>query len=429
MTATTLGVTMIGLILLGVPLGFAVVIAGGFVILMAGNISPMIIPQRLFSGMDNFSLLAIPFFLLAGSLMTVGGMSSRLIRLGNALVGRFRGGLATSSVLTSIVFGGISGSAVADVSAIGGTFIPAMKREGYGAEFSVAVISAAAPLSPLIPPSIAWIIYGYLTDTSIIRMFVAGIVPGLVWGFSLMFIAYLISRKRNYPVHPPADLAEIWQAFKGAFFALMMPVIILAGILSGVFTVTEASAVCVVYALIVGFLVNQELDLRTVIECCKSTSRTVAVIMIIIGGAQLFSWVLAYNHTPEKAVAWITAMTDHPMGFLVMVNIFLLFIGTIMEVNAAKVMLVPILFPIAMAFHLDPVYFGVVVTVNLCIGLVTPPVGVVLALACRIGDITLERGTVAMLPFFGQAIFVLILLTWFPDISTWLPNLLLGPIR
>ena len=426
---TTLAIAVAVLILIGVPLGFAIIIACLLVIFAAGNINPVIVPQRLFAGMNSFSLLAIPFFLLAGSLMTVGGMSERLIALANALVGRFRGGLAMSNILASILFGGISGSAVADTSAIGGTFIPAMNKEGYDAPFSVAVTAASSPLSPLIPPSIAWIIYGFITDTSIIRMFVAGIVPGLIWGGALMVVAYWISRRRLYPIYEPASLKEIWEAFRHAFFALMMPVFILVGILSGVFTVTEASAIAVIYALVVGKFIHRKLDLPTVIDCLMKTSRTVAVIMIIVGGAKLFAWVLAYTHTPEAVVAWITSMTDEPMAFLLMVNVLLLIVGTFMEVNAAKVMLLPILFPVAMTLGIDAVHFGVVVTVNLCIGLITPPVGLVLALASRIGGISLERGTVAIMPFFLVALLVLVVLTWMPICSTWLPDLVLGVSR
>jgi tripartite ATP-independent transporter DctM subunit len=421
-----LGGAIACLILIGLPLGFAIIISCIFIILLGGSINPIIIPQRMFAGMDSFSLLAIPFFLLAGSLMTVGGISERLISLANALVGRFRGGLAISNILTSILFGGISGSAVADTSAIGGTFIPAMTKEGYDTPFSVAATAASSPLSPLIPPSIAWIIYGYITDTSIIRMFAAGILPGLVWGFSLIFVANLISRKRRYPVHEPASLQQVWYAFRRSFFALMMPAFILIGILSGVFTVTEASAIAVVYALCVGLFVYRQLNALNILLCLKRTSRTVAAIMIIVGGAKLFAWVLAYTHTPEATAAWMTKMTNDPIIFLLMVNLLLLAVGTFMEVNAAKVMLMPVLFPIAMELCIDPVHFGVVVTVNLCIGLVTPPIGIVLALGCKIGGISLEKGTIAIFPFFVVALFVLLILTFFPIFSIWLPNLLFG---
>lgn len=421
-----LGVSLVGLTLIGMPIGF-VLIAGGFAAILFGSgLNPVIIPQRLFSGIDTFSLLAIPFFLLAGSLMTAGGLSDRIIGFANALVGRFRGGLAISNVVASVFFGGISGSAVADTSAIGGTFIPAMKRLGYTAGFSVAVTAASAPLSPLIPPSIAWIIYAYLTDQSVIRLFLAGIVPGLLWAGALIAGIIWVSYRQPMPEHPAASLCEVWAAFKSAFTALLMPAFVLAGILLGVFTVTEASAISVVYALFVGFVIHRELTIAKVLACIRGTVRTTAVVMIIIGAANLFAWILAYTKAPETVALWLSSLSSSPIVFLLLVNVLLLVLGCIMEVNAAKVMVVPILFPIAVSLGIDPIHFGVVLTANLCIGLVTPPVGIVLALACRIGNISLEEGTRASALFLLICLAVVLILTFFPAISLWLPNLLLG---
>lgn len=424
---TTLGVSLALLVVIGMPLGFAIIIGCMVVIFVGGTLSPLIIPQRIFAGIDSFSLLAIPFFLLAGSLMTAGGLSDRIIAFANCLVGRFRGGLAISNVVASIIFGGISGSAVADTSAIGGTFIPAMKRSGYTAPFSVAITAVSSPLSPLIPPSIAWIIYAFITDQSVLRMFVAGIVPGLVWGAALIGTVVWMGRGGTFPVHQPASLIEVWRAFRSAFTAVMMPAFILVGILSGVFTVTEASAIAVVYAILVGWLIHRELTLAKGLTALRKTARTTAVIMIIVGGAKLFAWVLAYTKTPEAVATWITTVAGDATTFLLLLNGALLVLGTFMEVNAAKVMMLPIIFPIAIGFGIDPIHFGVIITTNLCIGLITPPVGIVLALACKIGDISLESGTRASLPFLLVCIGVVLALTFVPGFSLWLPNLLLGP--
>lgn len=417
--------TFLVLMIIGMPLGFSIIIAGVSALIFSSDLNQLIVPQRLFAGMDSFSLLAIPFFLLAGSLMNAGGMSDRIIKLANALVGRVRGGLALSNVLASVFFGGISGSAVADTSAIGGTFIPAMKRLGYTAPYSVAVTAASAPMSPLIPPSIAWILYGFLTDQSIIRMFFAGIIPGLMWSGAIALVIVVQAYRQQFPIYGKAGLRELWDAFVNALTALMMPVIILAGILLGVFTVTESSAVAVVYALFVGAFVHRELDFKTILGAVRNSIETTAVVMIMIGSANLFAWVLAIAEAPQTIANAIGAFTESPIVFLLLVNLMLLVLGTFMETNAAKVMVVPVLFPIAMALGVDPVHFGVVITANLCLGLITPPVGIVLALACRIGQISLDDGVKASLPFLAASAAVVLMLTFFPAISLWLPNLLL----
>ncbi len=420
-----LAAAMVVLIAIGMPLGFAIIGASVATIVLGSAVSPMMIPQRIFAGMDSFSLLAIPFFLLAGSLMTAGGLSDRLIGFANALVGRFRGGLAISNVLTSLLFGGISGSAVADTSAVGGTFIPAMKRLGYTAPFSVAVTAASAPLSPLVPPSIAWIVYAFLADQSIMRLFIAGIVPALLWALALIATVIVIARRHDLPTHEATSLCGLWQAFLRALTALFMPVFILGGIRFGVFTVTEASAIAVVYALLVGVFVHRELDGPKIVECVRSAASTTAVVMIIIGSASLFAWVLAYTKTPDAVANWVAGVTTDPIGFLLIVNVVLLILGSFMEVNAAKVIIVPILLPIALGLGIDPIHFGVIVTANLCVGLLTPPMGIVLALACRIGDVPLESGIRASFPFLAASIAVVLLLTLFPQLSLWLPAMML----
>lgn len=420
-----LAVSFLLLMLIGVPIGFAVIIGSMLALLFGGTVNPLIMPQRIFAGMDNFSLLAIPFFLFTGALMSLGGLSDRLIRFANALVGRFRGGLAISNVLTSVLFGGISGSAVADTSALGRTFIPAMVRSGYSPAFSVAVTACSAPLSPMIPPSIAWILYGFLTDTSILRLFIAAIVPSLLWAAAMIAVVVWKAHRGKMTVQPPAPMREVLYTARAAGFALLLPVFILIGIRMGVFTVTEAAAIAVLYAIGIG-LIYRELNLATLTASLRSTIQSTAVVMIIIGGAGLFSWVLAYTKTPETVAAWILSVADTPVAFLLLVNVVLVILGTFMEVNAAKIMILPILFPVAQQLGIDPVHFGVIVTANLCLGLLTPPVGIVLALACRIGDVPLEKGVAATFPFFLAGVATVLVLTLVPELSLWLPNLVLG---
>jgi len=426
MTILLLGLLIVALIMLGVPLAFSIIFASLVTIWVDGTINPVIVAQRLFSGLNSFTLLAIPFFLLAGSLMSRAGITSRLIAFANALVGRFSGGLAMSNVSSSIFFSGISGSAVADTSMLGRIFIPAMVREGYSRGFSVATTAASSVVAPIIPPSIIFIVYGVVSEQSIIRLFVAGLVPGILLSIAMLALVYATAKRRAYPVHEPVPLAQIGRTFLSALPAIAMPVLILVGIVGGVFTVTETSAVAVFYAILVGVFVYRELTFKAFIEALREAVYLTAVIMIIVGAAQLFAWQLAYADIPRAAVSLITAITDNPLLFLLLINVLLLLIGTFMEANAAIVMLVPILHPIGVALGIDPVHLGVVVVVNLCLGLITPPIGLCLAVACKIADLPLEKSLRDILPFALLGLGFLLLLTLFPPITLWLPNLLLN---
>lgn len=424
--AIILSVAMLGLMAIGLPIAFSIILGSLLVIYLHGGINPLIVPQRLFAGMDSFSLMAIPFFLLAGSIMVSGGISQRLIVFANALVGRLTGGLAISNVLSSVLFGGISGSAVADTSAMGKTFIPAMVRNGYDLRFAIGVTAASAPISPLIPPSIAWIVYAFITDQSVIRMFVAGVIPGLLWGLALMVACYVIAKRMNYPTAEPTPLGALLVAFWKALPAILMPLLIIVGIRFGVFTVNEASALAVLYALVVSGVVYRDLTWAALIKALRDAVRLTAAVMVILAAASVFAWMLAFTHLPSALGAWITEHVQSPILFLLLINVILLFVGTFMEVNAAKVMLLPVLFPIAVALGIDPIHFGVIVTVNLCLGLLTPPVGIVLALASRIGGTSIEEGTRGVAVFFVVGLAVLLVLTFIPGLSTWLPDLVLG---
>lgn len=420
----TLGV--FALILLSVPIGFAIVAASAALLIWLDGPSLMVVPQRVFGGIDSFALLAIPFFLLTGNLMSAGGMTGRLLDFANSVLGRFRGGLAMSGILASTLFAGISGSAVADTSALGRILIPAMKKAGYRADFAVASIAAANVVAPIIPPSIAFIVLGVLTNQSITQLFLAGLVPGMLYGVSMLLLAWWIARRRDYPVSAVAEKGAIWRAFKAAAFALLLPIFILFGIRTGVFNVTECSAVAVVYSVVVGTLIHRELTLAKFIDALRQTARMTAVILIIVGAARVFSWILAYYNVPTEVAAFVSEHISHPLVFLLMVNIILLVVGMFLEANAAIVMLVPVLFPIAASLGIDPLHFSVVMVLNLCIGLITPPVGLCLNIAAVIGRLSLERAALGVLPFLGVAFGVLLLITLIPSLVTFIPSLLGG---
>jgi C4-dicarboxylate transporter DctM subunit len=418
---------MFGLMAIGVPIAFAI-LAGGIAAIMVfiPAASLMIVPQQLYGGIDSFTLLAIPCFLLAGSLMTEGGLTRRLIGFANAVMGRFRGGLALSNILAAGVFAGISGSAVADTSALGRVMIPAMIREGYAPGFAAAVNASANVMAPIIPPSIAFIVLGVLTGQSITRLFIAGIVIGLLYGLAMMVIAALIAQARNYPIHEAAGRAEIAARLREALPALAMPVLIIGGIRTGIFNVTECSAFAVAYALLCGALLYRELGWRELFQALVSTARTTSVIMVVVGAARLFSWILGYAGLPARIAAFLLETTGDPTLFLLLVNALLLIVGMFLEANAALIMLVPVLFPTAAALGLDATHLSVVVVVNLCIGLITPPVGLTLNLSALIAEVPLQVAVREVLPFLGFALLVLAALTFVPWLATGLPTLILG---
>ena len=421
-----LALVMTVLMLVAVPIAFTLALSVLVVVLLMGGVSPMIVVQQIQAGMDALLLLAIPFFLLAGDLMCVGGMTDRLIAFTNMLLGRYRGGLAMSNVVAATFMAGISGSAVADTSALGRVLIPAMIREGYSPGFAAALNASANIVGPIIPPSITFIIIGVLTNLSIMRLFIGGVIPGLVYSGAMLVIAYWISRRRNYPVHGSAAWGDIWRAFCNAFWALLMPTWVIVGIRTGVFNVTECSAVAVVYALIVGGLVYREITLATLMQSLIRTARTTAVIMLVIGGAQAVSWFLAYNAIPETLGAWIVSVSDSPWMFLLFVNILLIAVGTFLENAPALVMLLPVLFPASQQLGIDPIHFCIVVSINLVLGLITPPVAISLSLGTLMAGCHPRETLREVIPFFTAAMVILLLLTYVPGLVTWLPNLVMG---
>lgn len=377
----------------------------------------------MFTATDSFPLMAVPFFILAGSLMEFGGISRRLIDFANSIVGRFSGGLAFVAIVASMFFGAISGAAVACVAAIGTILIPAMVRRGYDTPYATAVQATAGTLGVMIPPSIPMIIYGVLTGVSIGGLFMGGILPGILVAVCLMFVAWLIARKKGYKGDEKASGAKIWATFKDAIIALLMPVIILGGIYGGVFTPTEAAVVAVIYGFIVGAFVYRELSVSRLKDILVNTSVGTATIMFIIATSSVFSWILTAQRVPQAVAEAILSVSKNPVVILTLINILLLFIGTFMETVASIIILVPVLYPVVTQIGVDPLHFGIIIVVNLAIGMVTPPLGVCLFVGCGISGISLEAISKAAWPFIAIMIAAVLVLTYVPWISLVLPKL------
>jgi C4-dicarboxylate transporter DctM subunit len=424
----TIGLTFVLLLLLGAPIAFCVGISALAGLVDQGGTPLLLIPHMMFQGTDSFPLLAVPFFILAGALMNAGGITRRLVEFTNLLVGHIRGGLALVTVVASMIFAGITGAAVAEASAIGSVVIPAMRDEGYDIDLTAAVTAASSTLGPIIPPSIPLIIYGVSSEQSIAALFLAGLVPGLLIGLSFMGVVFTKSGRRgaSFPKRSPwGGWPRLARALKDAILALLMPAIILGGILAGICTPTEAAAVSVLYAVVVGRFVYRELRWRDLPRLSVESAIITAVIMFIIANAAVFGWLMAALQMPQKATAFFTAMTSNPWLILLMINLFLLVLGTFMETTAILIILTPVLLPLVTELGVDPIHFGVIMVLNLVIGLSTPPLGVSLFISCGIAGISLDRISRAMVPFWVAAIIVLLLVTYLPPISLWIPHFFL----
>ncbi|MGP4059537.1 TRAP transporter large permease [Halobacillus sp. H74] len=422
MMALILFISFLILISLSVPIAFSLGISSLIYILIA-EIPLNIIPQKMFGGINSFTLLCIPGFILAGNLMNAGGITERIIQFTNNLVGHIRGGLGLANVGSSMGFAGISGTALADTASIGSVMIPAMKKEGYDSSFSVAVTSSSSTIGPIIPPSLPMIILGTLATVSIGDLFLAGTIPGILLGISLMILTYIISKRKNYPKGERQPFSVIAKSFSGAFWALMMTFVILFGILSGYFTPTEASIVAVVYALIVGLFVYRDLKIKMIPKIFLDSMVTTAGIMILVGFANLFGWILVSEQIPQLVADAILAISENPIVVILLLNLLLLFVGTFMETIAALVILFPVLLPVATQIGMDPVHFGVLMVLNLMIGLSTPPVGVCLFVASSIGKVSIGKASKALLPFLGVSLLVLLLVSFVPQLTLFLPGL------
>jgi tripartite ATP-independent transporter DctM subunit len=407
-----------------VPIAVALGLASAGYLFYADLAPLIVVAQRMVAGIDSFTLLAIPLFLLAGLLLLHGDLTPRIVRLCSAMVGRTTGGLALVTVMGAMLFGALSGSGVADVVAIGTMMLPAMRERGYSPGFSCALLGCAGSLGTVIPPSIVMIVYGTATNTSIGQLFVAGIVPGILTGLGLMFVAYIIAKRNNWRGGEAFSWLELRRAFGSAWLALLAPVIIVGGIRGGFFTPTEAAGVAVAYALVVGGLVYRALSWRMIFDQVKQTTEATGGILFVIATASLFGWILAAEQVPQHMVEFISNLTDSSTTALLLMMLIVLVLGTFMETIAIILILAPVFLPIMQHYGIDPVYFGVLLTLNLAIGANTPPLGIDLMAACRVGRIPMSASFSYLTAFLGVMIAVMLLVLFVPQIALFLPHLL-----
>lgn len=412
------------LLVTGVPIAISLAGSCLLYVLLTGRVPDVVVVHRMINGVDSFPLLAIPFFILAGNLMNNGGITSRIFDFAKALMGWMRGGLGHVNVGASIVFSGMSGAAVADAGGLGTIEIKAMKDAGYDEEFSVGITAASSTIGPIIPPSLPMVIYGVMASVSVGQLFVAGLVPGLLMGLVLMAMITIISRRRGYTRDAVFSFPVLGHSFKRAFLSLLTPVIIVGGIMSGAFTPTEAAIAAVVYALMLGGVVYRSLTWRRLLKVSMETIETTAVILLIVAGASIFAWILTSNQVTQHVVTLLGPFADNPIATLIIINLVLIVVGCFMETIAAITILVPVLLPVAITAGVDPVHFGVIMVLNLMIGLLTPPVGMVLYVLSRVSGISFEKCMRGTLPFLVPLVVALLLVTFVPAISLWLPTLI-----
>jgi tripartite ATP-independent transporter DctM subunit len=390
----------------------------------SGRLPLEVVPQQVFHGLDQFTWLAIPLFMLAGELMNRGGITNRLVNCIQAFVGHFRGGLAHVSVITNVVMAGISGSALADAAGTGSVLIPAMKRAGYSTPFAAAVISAASTCGPIIPPSIPFILYGTLSGVSVGKLFAAGALPGFAMAASFMIIIAIIGRKYGLPKEERKSVREALRALGQASLALVMPVIVLGGILLGVFTATEAAGVAVVYALIVSVLIYREVKIHDLFEIALDAAKSASIIMFAIGAAGLLSWVINFSQVAYTLSTLLTAITTSGTMMLLLITALLLILGCFMEATPLIIILTPVLLPVTTKLGIDPIHFGLVMVMVLMIGLITPPVGMLLFITGGIGEVSILSVARASIPFMIGILVVTLLIILFPGWALWLPSLI-----
>lgn len=416
MAALLFGILIL-LFIINVPVAIALGVSASVILLIQNEIPLMVVIQKMFNAADSFPLMAVPFFILAGKLMETGGISKRLIHFANTIVGRVHGGLGLVSILACMFFAAISGSAAATTAAVGSLLIPAMVKKGYDKGFSTAVQAAGGTVGVMIPPSVPLVLFGVIASTSITDLFIAGIGPGIFVGISLLLLVYITSRKNGYGGGEKSSFSEFLIAFKDAILALLMPVIILGGIYGGIFTPTEGAVVAVVYGLIVSLFIYKEIKVKDLVEIFSSSVITTAVIMFIIACAAIFGFLLTREQIPQDVAGLMLGITENPILLLLLINLLLLVVGTFLETAAAIVILTPILAPIASAAGIDLVHFGIIMVVNLAIGMITPPVGINLFVSSNIADIKIERLVRAILPFILILIIDVLIISFIPQIS------------
>lgn len=410
---------------IGLPVFFGMLAAPGIMLALNGQERDLALLYRnVYNGMDSFPLMAVPFFMLAGELMNKGGITERLVEFAQSMMGHLRGGLAHVNILSSMLFAGLSGSAVADTSALGSMLIPAMEKQGYTRRFAAAITAASSVIGPIIPPSGIMIIYAYVMGESVAALFLAGIVPGILVGLGLMIMVGFMANRYQFPVATEKSTwREKGRSFMRAFFPLLTPVIILGGILLGVFTPTEAAAIAVAYALFIGLFVLKTLKFRDLPSILSKAALTSSVVLLLVGSAMAFKTVVSLSHTPEMLAAFILGLSENPYIILFLINVLLFIVGMFLDAGPAIIILGPILGPIFVDLGVHPVHFAIIMSVNLTVGLATPPMGLVLFVASSVSGERVQRIAKAILPFLAVEVFVIFLITYFPAISMTIPRL------
>ena len=426
MGITILFSTFVICLIIGVPVAICLGISSVAYLVFYADIPLVVFPQKIFAGVDSFVLLCIPGFILAGSLMNGGGITDRIIRFASAGVGWIRGGLGLTNVAGSMLFAGISGTAVAEAASIGAVMIPGMKKAGYPISFAAAITAAASTVGPIIPPSVPMIIVGALTGVSVGRMFMAGAIPGILLGFSMMLVCYILAVKHNYPRQPWQGWRELASSFRGAFWALMLTALIVGGLLTGIVTPTETAILACVYAFVVGVYVYKGIKLRQVPKIVIDSAITSAALLALVGIANVFGWIMAAEEIPQTIAKAMLSITSNKYLIILLINFLLLVVGMFMETIAALIILFPALIGVATGVGIDPVHFATFAVLNLMIGLTTPPVGVCLFVCANIAKAPLSSVIRAVFPFLLGNIAVLLLVSFIPQLSLWLPNLLFG---
>ncbi|MFD1929219.1 TRAP transporter large permease [Sporosarcina siberiensis] len=420
--------TLIGFIVLiafGVPIAFVLGLITLISIATTGNMAMLYsLPSRMFSSTLNFGLVAIPLFILVGELMNYGGITRRLINFCTALLGHVRGGLAYVNVLANAMAASIMGSANAQIAVMSKVMVPEMERQGYKKDFSTALTVSSSVMGPLIPPSMPFILFAVTANgaVSIAALFIAGIIPGILFGIAFAILVSFFARKHNFPKSERVKFSVISKSFLNILPAMIIPGAIIIGIMTGAFTATESAAIASLVAILVGFFLYKELKLKDIPKILINTTVNSAIVTFLVATASIFGWILTFEQIPQLIADYIMSIVSGPMTFLLVVNIFLLLVGMFMEGAAAMIILVPILMPVALSYGIDPLHFGVIVVVNLTIGILTPPVGTGLFIASSIVDITLERLIKSVIPFLVAALIVLLIITYIPSISTWIPS-------
>jgi C4-dicarboxylate transporter DctM subunit len=414
-------VVFVILMILDIPIAFSLFISSMAALLYSGAPLTAVI-QRAITASDSFILLAIPFFMLAGNLMSGGGISQRIISFASSGVGFIRGGLAHVNILTSMIFAGITGAAVADTSAVGGIMIPSMIKEGYDKHFSAAITACSSVIGVIIPPSIPFVLYGVITGVSIGKLFLGGLIPGVLIGVIQMIICYFISKKNGYGMKRRFDIIDFGKSFGKGFFALFTPVIIVGGIITGIVTPTEAAILGAIYAFVVGVFVYKELAIAKIPKILWESAVTTAVVMFLVAGAFLYGWIITNDQIPQKVVALVTAITTNPTLVLLMFVGVYLIAGMFIDLGAAIILLVPVLYPATQSLGIDPLLFGIVTVVSLAIGLVTPPVGACLFISCEISKTAIMDTAKASIPFLVGIFLVLCIVIFFPQVVLYIPN-------